>query len=83
MVVVDMEIPRQCTDCPCSHWIQSGEFAGMLMCNVIEQGLIIKKKEGDATAKSLVDEYSSKRPESCPIICEIKDVLTKGERYGE
>ena len=36
MIIVDVNIPANCVECPMSHWIQSGKFEGMLMCNALE-----------------------------------------------
>lgn len=36
MIAIDMKLPKECDSCPCSYWIQTGEHAGKLMCNVKE-----------------------------------------------
>ena len=35
MVTIDMPMPERCADCPCSYWIQSGEYEGLMMCNAL------------------------------------------------
>ena len=36
MIVLDIPEPKTCVDCPCSYWIQTGEYAGLMMCNAME-----------------------------------------------
>lgn len=63
MIGIDMKLPHNCANCPCSYWIQSGEFEGKLMCNVMEY-----KAELDSIGKNyLVDELKKERPDNCPM----------------
>ena len=63
MILIDMKLPESCTDCPCSHWITCGPHEGKLMCNVIEQN-------ARNVDKSIVEEWDTHRPDSCPILGE-------------
>ncbi len=58
MVLVDMNLPDRCFDCPCSYWIRSGPNEGRLMCNVME---------ANRAFNSLVDENRESRPSDCPM----------------
>lgn len=63
MILIDIEMPKRCVDCPCAYWIQTGEYQGMLMCNVLEY------KAGDKAAdkgRFIVNEYED-RPVRCPM----------------
>lgn len=64
MIIVDVNIPANCVECPMSHWIQSGKFEGMLMCNALEY----KDGSGAPDAEYIQDEYAGTRPGNCPII---------------
>lgn len=69
MIGIEMELPKACENCPCSYWIQSGQYEGLLMCNVLEYtGQDLPK------AAYLVDMGS--RPEQCPMK-ELKFALVK------
>lgn len=61
MIRIDIPAPKNCEDCPCSYFIQHGEYEGMMLCNVME----IQKTD---YALCLVDEVAEERPEDCPII---------------
>ena len=62
MIGIDIELPGNCSDCPCSYWIKSGEFEGQLMCNALEyRGRGFDKKE------YLVEKFSNVRPDKCPM----------------
>lgn len=36
MLMIDIPEPKTCEECPCSYWIRSGEYEGLLMCNALE-----------------------------------------------
>lgn len=61
MLLIDMQMPEHCEECPCSYWIQQGPNREKLMCNVMDSN----KKEN-----CLVE--SKGRPADCPILMEIR-----------
>ena len=67
MIVIDIPMPQNCNDCPCSYQIRSGEYEGYVMCNALEF-----KDVSDGFRKELnkyfVVEQARHRPESCPIV---------------
>lgn len=63
MIQIDMKLPPKCADCPCAYWIQYGEFAGKLMCNVLEY----KDQPKHHVVNYLVREYQPRRPDNCPM----------------
>ena len=69
MVVVNMPLPKRCFDCPLSHWVESGDYEGMLMCNAMEANLELNGL--DRTGECLVDEDAAKRPDDCPMMNQI------------
>ena len=36
MILVDIPMPENCLNCPCSYWIITGEYQGNWMCNARE-----------------------------------------------
>lgn len=66
MIGIQMKMPDSCVNCPMSYWIQSGKHEGLLMCNVIEK-MLSENGETDLD-KCLVDEWSQKRPNKCPLL---------------
>ena len=36
MIGLNMTMPEDCEECPCSHWILKGQFEGMLTCEALE-----------------------------------------------
>ena len=36
MIVIDVPMPETCEDCPCSYYIRTGEYEGLMMCNAME-----------------------------------------------
>lgn len=65
MIMIDMPLPDRCINCPCSYWIQSGEYAGMLMCEAIEYRFGFRGL--DRTGECIVSESMLRRPDNCPI----------------
>lgn len=66
MIVFDMPTPAKCEDCPCSYYIITGEYEGMMMCNAME----FKAKSlgfHEELSKYFVVEEDH-RPEGCPIV---------------
>ena len=74
MVLMDMPMPENCEDCPCSYWIQSGNYEGLLMCSVMEfrDRLVFREPGEDIMANYLVDDYKDERPLVCPITAEVE-----------
>lgn len=64
MIIVDMNLPARCVDCPMSHWIQSGTFEGMLMCSALEY----KDQSGAPASEYIQNENENTRPGNCPIV---------------
>lgn len=62
MIVIDIPMPANCEECPCSHVVSGGVWAGRMMCCALEA-----RNEKYV----LVREYAGKRPENCPIKLEI------------
>ena len=62
MMKIYADPPQRCRDCPCSYWIQYGEFRGLLMCQLMEY-------MDPKTDKKyfLVDEEDIIRPARCPL----------------
>ena len=66
MILMDIPEPRTCDDCPCSYWVQSGEYEGLMMCNAMEF------KANSAGFREEVSRYfvvapEAHRPDGCPI----------------
>ena len=66
MVMIDMPMPERCMDCPCSYWIQSGEYEGLMMCNAMEFKAHRSELREISTEYFVVQE--DHRPETCPMI---------------
>ena len=69
MIMMDIPEPRKCEECPCSYWITSGEYEGLMMCNAMEF------KEFSAHGAELHEEIrkhfivqEDHRPDNCPIM---------------
>lgn len=58
MIQIDMQMPKRCSECPCSYWIQTGEYAGECMCQVMEY-------QGMEVCETLVE--GMKRSDDCPM----------------
>lgn len=58
MVMVDIQMPENCEECPCSYTCMNGPNRLRMMCNAIEYN-----HSGDC----FVDEYLNERPEKCPM----------------
>ena len=69
MVRIDMPMPEKCEDCPCSYWIQSGNYEGLMMCQAMEarDRMTLRESAEDMVANYLVDERDKNRPDNCPI----------------
>ena len=65
MVTIDMSMPERCADCPCSYWIQYGEYEGLMMCNAMEF------KAHRSELREITTEYfivhEDRRPDDCPM----------------
>lgn len=62
MIGLDIELPGNCADCPCSYWIKSGEYEGRLMCNALEY-----RDRNKGKGEYIVDEWADIRPDKCPM----------------
>ena len=73
MILMDIPMPGKCEDCPCSYWIQSGNYEGLMMCSAREarDRLVFREPGVDMTAQYLVDERKNERPPNCPIMAEV------------
>lgn len=60
MIGLNMTMPEDCAECPCSHWFLKGRFEGMLTCEALE-AIYPGQEEGSY----LVSERS--RPDYCPM----------------
>lgn len=69
MILIDIPMPGNCGDCPCSYYVQTGDYEGMMICNAQEF------KENAAGFREDLSEYfvvaNDHRPESCPIVMEV------------
>jgi len=66
MIAIKIPLPDSCKNCPCSYWVTSGDYEGMLMCQAMEMNL--PENGIDRTGKCIVNEWAEKRPEDCPIL---------------
>lgn len=64
MLMIDIPEPKTCEECPCSYWIRSGEYEGLMMCNAMEFKACGTFHE-ELTQYFIVKE--DHRPENCPI----------------
>lgn len=70
MIVIDIPMPENCMDCPCSYYIQTGEYEGRMMCNAKEFKANHSGFREELSAYFVVEE--NHRPISCPIRMAIK-----------
>ena len=65
MVIVDMPMPANCEDCPCSYYVQTGEYEGAMICNAMEF------KANSLGFREELSKYfvvaKGHRPSGCPI----------------
>ena len=65
MVIVDMPMPANCEDCPCSYYVQTGEYEGAMICNAMEF------KANSLGFREELSKYfvvaEGHRPSGCPI----------------
>lgn len=66
MIVMDIPEPRKCEDCPCSYWIKSGDYEGLMMCNAMEFKATQTGFHEEMRKYFIVQEDS--RPDNCPIM---------------
>ena len=74
MLLIDMPMPDNCGNCPCSYMILTGEHSGELMCCAMEWKFVCKM--GDSVTEfqqEWVVSCNGKRPARCPIKGEIED----------
>ena len=69
MIAIDMPMPHNCETCPCSYYVQTGEYEGAMICNAMEF------KANSAGFREELSQYfvvaSNHRPENCPIVMTI------------
>ena len=69
MIMIDIPEPKKCEECPCSYWVTSGDYEGLMMCNAMEfkefskQGL-----EFHEELRKYFIVQEDHRPENCPIM---------------
>ena len=66
MIVMDIPAPQNCDNCPCSYYVQTGEYAGMMMCNAMEFKRTQAGFREDLSKYFVVPE--DHRPDGCPIV---------------
>ena len=66
MIVIDIPMPRQCGECPCSYTVRSGPYEGCTICNALEYR---RKSCGilEDLGEYVVSEMEWRRPDKCPI----------------
>lgn len=69
MIVIDVPMPENCEKCPCSYYIQSGEYEGLMMCNAMEFKSIQSGFREELSRFFVVAE--DHRPDNCPIRMEV------------
>ena len=66
MIVMDIPEPKKCEECPCSYYITSGEYEGLMMCNAMEFKRTQAGFMDDLSRYFVVAE--DHRPDGCPIV---------------
>ena len=69
MIVMDIPMPANCESCPCSYYVQTGEYAGAMICNAREF-----KRKHDGFLDDLSEYFvvmDNHRPENCPMLLEV------------
>ena len=69
MIIADMPMPANCEECPCSYYVQTGDYEGMMICNAREF------KEKQAGFREDLSKYfvvmNDHRPDNCPFVLEV------------
>ena len=69
MIVIDIPMPKNCEDCPCSYYVQTGEYEGAMICNAMEF------KSNSAGFREEISKFfvvaENHRPDNCPIVMTI------------
>lgn len=65
MVKLDISLPETCEDCPCSRYVQSGRYEGLLMCNAIE--FREKRKGIICPLHYVLFNHRDGKPGNCPM----------------
>jgi hypothetical protein len=63
--MIDIPEPASCEDCPCSYYIMTGEYEGMMMCNAMEFKAKSQGFHEELSRYFVVEE--DHRPSGCPI----------------
>ena len=66
MIVIDMPMPANCEACPCSYYVMTGEYEGMMICNAMEF-----KEKSSGFREELSKYYvvaEDHRPDNCPMM---------------
>ena len=66
MIMMDIPEPKKCEECPCSYYITSGEYEGLMMCNAIEFKAISSGFHEEISRYFVTPE--GHRPDGCPIV---------------
>ena len=62
MIELDMKMPANCRECPCSYYIRTGDLEGRMMCEAMEYIDFERGAKG-----CLVDDNRNDRPANCPM----------------
>ena len=69
MIVIDIPMPQNCLDCPCSYYVQTGEYEGAMICNAMEF------KQNSTGFREEISKFfvvaENHRPDNCPIVMTI------------
>ena len=69
MIVMDIPMPQNCLDCPCSYYVQTGEYEGAMICNAMEF------KQNRTGFREEISKFfvvaENYRPGNCPIVMTI------------
>lgn len=60
MIAMNIPMPKNCAECPCSYLVRTGEYEGCTMCNALEF-----KEPNHSKGYYLVDESAKVRPVRC------------------
>lgn len=65
MIVIDMPMPANCEECPCSYYVMSGKYEGNMICNAMEFKSNHSGFREELSKFFVVAE--DHRPSNCPI----------------
>lgn len=66
MIMMNIPVPKNCEDCPCSYMVRTGDYEGMMICNARE---FRDTQSGfrEELSKYFVVVDAPERPKDCPI----------------